>query len=179
MAKAWIFKKPQMTITDTVAQTSTVVGDENFAPDGITLTIESDPREVERFNGTDRFASGAFTISGTMATILEGNDVWKLFDVLQIPGISTTTLANGTTGVTIGDVPCVTDPNIEVVIDDQCRDEGDVQKRIKLTAVEFNAESLELAFNNSDGITPEFNFYANADDSGIKAYLGFDEPASS
>ena len=118
MAKAWIFKKPQLTITDKTTMTSTVVGDENFAPDGITLTIESEPREVERFTGTDRFASGAFSISGTMATILEGEDVWKLFNVLNIAGIDTTVLSNGTTGVTIGDVACVTDPNIEIVIDD-------------------------------------------------------------
>ena len=53
-----------------------------------------------------------------------------------------------------------------------------MQKRIKLTSVEFNAESIELALNNSDGITPEFNFYANADEAGIKAYLGFDDATS-
>lgn len=178
MAKAFIFKKPQLTILDKTTMVSTVVGDENFAPDGITLTIESDAREIERFNGTDRFASGSFTISGTIATILEGQDIWQLFSVFKISGIETSVLSNGMTGIAIGDVDCVTDPDIEVTIEDSCRDEADVQKRIKLTAVEFNAESIELALNNADGITPEIAFYANADDDGIKAYLGFDDASS-
>lgn len=179
MAKAFIFKNPQLTVNNLTSSDTTVIGDENFAEDGITLTISSDAREVSRFNGTDRFSSGQIDVAGTVATILEGDDIWKLFDVFKIAGITTTTLANGTVGVQIGggDV-CSSADELEIIIEDKCRDDADVQKRIKLTNVEFNTEDLELALNNSDGITPEFAIYCNADDDGVKALLGFDDAAS-
>lgn len=179
MAKAFIFKNPQMTVTNKTTSTVTVVGDENFAEDGITLTLSSDSREIARFNGTDRFASGRFDLMATVATILEGEDIWKLFKVFSIAGITTTALANGKTGFQVGggDV-CATGDEIEIVIEDKCRADADVQKRIKLTNVEFNTESLELALNNSDGIMPEFAIYCNSDDDGVKALFGFDDAVS-
>lgn len=179
MAKAFIFKNPQMTVTNLTNSTSTVVGDENFAEDGITINISSDPREVNRFNGTDRFSNGQITVSGTIATILEGDDIWKLFKTFNIAGVVTSTLANGKIGFQIGggDV-CSSTDELEVVIEDKCRAEADVQKRIKLTNVEFNTEDVEFALNNSDGITPEIAFYCNADDNGVKALFGYDDPAS-
>lgn len=179
MAKAFVFKNPQLTVNNLTTSETTVVGEENFAEDGITINITSDPREINRFNGTDKFASGIVNVEGMVATILEGNDVWKLFDVFKIAGLTTTTLANGTIGFQVGggDV-CASQDNIEVVIEDKCRAVGDVQKRIKLTNVEFNAEDVELALNNSDGINPEIAFYCNADDDGVKAMFGFDNPVS-
>lgn len=179
MAKAFIFKNPQMTVTNKTTQTVTVVGEESFSPDGIALTISSDPREIERFSGTDKFASGIINVEGTVSTILEGEDIWKLFKTFSIAGIVTETLANGTTAFQVGggDV-CATSAEIEVVIEDKCRASADKQKRIKLTNVEFNAESIELALNNSDGITPEFAFYCNADANGAKALFGFETEAS-
>lgn len=179
MAKAFIFKNPQLTVVNKTTNTSTVVGDENFAEDGITLTISSEAREVARFTGTDSFASGIFTVGGTVATILEGDDIWKLFEVFKIQGVTTTTLANGTTGVQIGgSETCSSTDEIELIIEDKCRAEDDVQKRIKLTNVEFNTEDMEIALNNSDGVTPEFAIYAHADDDGAKAFLGYDDAPS-
>lgn len=179
MAKAFIFKNPQMTVTNVTQSVTTVIGDENFAEDGITLNLSSDAREVARFNGTDRFSSGQIDVTGTVATILEGTDIWKLFETFSIAGITTTTLANGTVGFQVGggDV-CASSDELEVVIEDKCRDDADVQKRIKLTNVEFNAEDVEFALNNSDGITPEIAIYCNADDDGVKALFGFDDAAS-
>lgn len=179
MAKAFVFKNPQLTVINKTLDQTTVVGDESFAEDGITLSMSSDPREISRFTGTDRLSSGKVDISGTVATILEGEDIWKLFDVFKIAGIETVTLANGTTGFKVGsgDV-CTSADEIEVVIEDKCRDEADVQKRIKLTNVEFNTEDMEIALNNSDGVTPEFAIYCNADDDGIKALFGFDDELS-
>jgi hypothetical protein len=179
MAKAFVFKNPQLTVNNLTTSTSTVVGEENFAEDGITLNMSSDPREVPRFTGTDRFSSGQIDLSGTVATILEGDDIWKLFEVFKIAGIVTTTLANGTVGFQVGggDV-CASADELEVIIEDKCRDEADVQKRIKLTNVEFNAEDIEFALNNSDGITPEIAFYANADSNGVKGMFGFDDSES-
>lgn len=179
MAQAFIFKQPQMTVKNLKTNTEDVVSDEAFAPDGITITIESEAREIERFNGTDKFPSGQVTVSGTVATILEGDDIWKLFDTFKIQGISTKTLANGTIGATVGGGDtCGTADQLELVIEDKCRDEADVQKRIKLTNVQFNSESIELALNNSDGITPEFAIYANADADGVKMLLGYDAPVT-
>ena len=179
MAKAFVFKQPQMTVVNKTSSTSTVVGDENFAPDGITISLSSDPREIERFNSTDRFSSGIIDVTATVATILEGTDIWKLFEVFKIAGLETVTLANGTVGVKIGGSDtCASTDELEVIIEDKCRAEADVQKRIKLTNVEFNAEDIELAFGNSDGVTPEFSMYCNADDDGVKALLGYDDPAS-
>jgi len=168
-----------MTVHNITDSTTTVIGEENFAEDGITLNISSDAREVPRFTGTDRFSSGQIDVMGTVATILEGEDIWKLFKVFSIAGITTTTLANGTVGFQVGggDV-CTTSDNIEVTIEDKCRADADVQKRIKLTNVEFNAEDIEFALNNSDGITPEIAMYCNADTSGVKALFGFDVPVS-
>lgn len=179
MGKAFVFKNPQLTVFNKTQNETTVVGDESFAPDGITLTISSDPREIERFNGTDKFASGIINLEGTIATILEGSDIWKLFDVFKIKGIVTTELANGTVGFQIGggDV-CGSDDELEIVIEDKCRNEADVQKRIKLTNVEFNTESVELALNNSDGITPEIAMYCNADTNGVKGLFGWDNAPS-
>lgn len=179
MAKAFVFKNPQLTVNNLTTSTSTVVGEENFAEDGITLNMSSEPREVARFNGTDRFSSGQIDLTGTIATILEGEDIWKLFEVFKIAGIVTTTLANGKVGFQVGggDV-CASADKLEVIIEDKCRDEADVQKRIKLTNVEFNAEDIEFALNNSDGITPEIAFYANADDNGVKGMFGFDDTES-
>lgn len=179
MAKAFIFKQPQITVTNKTTSQVTVVGDENFAEDGITLNLSSDPREIARFNGTDRLSSGQIDVMGTVATILEGEDIWKLFKVFSIAGITTTTLANGTTGFQIGGGDtCASSDEIEVVIEDKCRVEADVQKRIKLTNVEFNTEDVEFALNNSDGITPEIAFYCNADADGVKAMFGFDDAPS-
>lgn len=179
MAKAFIFKNPQLTVVNKTTNTSTVVGEENFAEDGITLNISSDPREVARFTGTDNFASGIYTVTGTVATILEGDDIWKLFKVFKIQGVTTTELENGTTGVSIGNSEtCSSADELEIIIEDKCRAEADVQKRIKLTNVEFNTEDMELALNNSDGITPEFAIYANADANGDKILLGFDDAVS-
>lgn len=179
MAKAFIFKNPQMTVTNKTTAVSTIIGDENFAEDGITLNISSDPREVNRFNGTDRFSTSNIDISGTVATILEGDDIWKLFDVFKIAGITSTTLANGKKGFTVGGTEtCASEDELEVVIEDKCRADADVQKRIKLTNVEFNTESVELALNNSDGITPEIAIYCNGDDDGVRALFGFDESIS-
>lgn len=179
MAKAFIFKNPQMTVVNKTTSTSTVVGDENFAEDGITLNLSSDAREISRFNGTDRFSSGQIDLSGTIATILEGDDIWKLFKVFNIAGLVTKELANGKVGFQVGGGNvCASQDEIEVVIEDKCRAVGDVQKRIKLTNVEFNAEDVEFALNNSDGITPEIAIYCNADDDGVKGFFGFDNPAS-
>jgi len=179
MAKAFVFKNPQMTVNNLTTSTATVVGDENFAEDGITLNLSSDPRETPRFNGTDRQASGQIDIAGTVATILEGDDIWKLFKVFSIAGITTTTLANGKVGFQIGGGDtCASSDELEIIIEDKCRVEADVQKRIKLTNVEFNTEDVEFALNNSDGITPEIAMYCNADDDGVKALFGFDDAAS-
>lgn len=179
MAKAFIFKNPQLTVVNKTTSTSTVVSDEAFSPDGITLTISSDPREIERFNGTDRFSSGQIDVSGTVSTILEGEDIWKMFKLFNISGIIPKTLANGKTGFQIGGgVTCASADTIELVIEDKCRADDDVQKRIKLTNVEFNTEDLEFALNNSDGITPEFAIYCNGDEDGIKALFGFDDTVS-
>lgn len=179
MAKAFVFKNPQITVNNLTQSETTVVGEENFAEDGITINLSSDPREIARFNGTDKFASGIINVEGTVATILEGDDIWKLFEVFKIAGIVTTTLTNGKVGFQVGggDI-CASQDELEVVIEDKCRDEADIQKRIKLTNVEFNAEDVELALNNSDGIMPEIAFYCNADDSGVKAFFGYNEPAS-
>lgn len=179
MAQAFVFKQPQLTVINRTTSETTVVGDENFAEDGITLSLSSDPREIARFNGTDRFASGNLDLTGTVASILEGEDIWKLFDVFKIAGISTSTLANGTTGWQVGGTDtCASADELEIVIEDRCRAEEDVQKRIRLTNVEFNAEDIEFALNNSDGITPEFAFYANSDDDGVRAYFGYDDTPS-
>lgn len=179
MAKAFIFKNPQMTVTNKSTSEVTVIGDENFAEDGITLNLSSDAREITRFNGTDRFASGKIDVMGTVATILEGEDIWKLFDVFKIAGIESTTLSNGKKGFQVGggDV-CGSSDELEIVIEDKCRDDADVQKRVKLTNVEFNAEDVEFALNNSDGITPEIAMYCNADADGVKAMFGFDDAPS-
>lgn len=180
MAKAFIFKNPQITVNNLTTSISTIVGDENFAEDGITINLSSDPREIARFTGTDRLTSGQIDVMGTVATILEGNDIWKLFKVFSIAGISTTTLANGTTGFQVGGSDtCASSDEIEVIIEDKCRVEAEVQKRIKLTNVEFNTEDVEFALNSSDGVTPEIAFYCNADDDGVKALFGFDDTAPS
>lgn len=179
MAKAFIFKNPQITVNNLTSSTSTVVGEENFAEGGVTVNLSSDPREVSRFTGTDRFSSGKIDVTGTVSTILEGNDIWKLFNVFKIAGITTATLANGTTGFQVGGaVTCASADELEVVIEDKCRAVADVQKRIKLTNVEFNTEDVEFALNNSDGVTPEFAFYCNADSEGVKALFGFDDAPS-
>lgn len=179
MGKAFVFKQPQLTVNNKTTSEITVVGEENFAEDGITLNLSSDPREVPRFTGTDRFSSGQIDVTGTVATILEGEDIWKLFKVFSIAGISTTELANGTTGFQVGGSDtCASADELEVTLEDKCRDEDDVQKRIKLTNVEFNAEDVEFALNNSDGVTPEIAFYCNADDDGVKAMFGFDNAVS-
>jgi len=179
MAKAFVFKNPQMTVNNLTTSTTTVVGDENFAEDGITIDLSSDPRETKRFNGTDRQSSGQIDVTGKVATILEGDDIWKLFKVFNIAGIVATTLANGKTGFQIGGGDtCASSDDLEIVIEDKCRVEADVQKRIKLTNVEFNTESVEFALNNSDGITPEIAMYCNADDDGVKALFGFDDAVS-
>lgn len=179
MGKAFIFKNPQMTINNLTKSETTVVGEENFAEDGITLTLSSEAREISRFTGTDRFSSGQLDIGGTVATILEGDDIWKLFRVFSIAGIITTTLSNGTTGFQVGGGDtCSSSDELEVIIEDKCRNEEDVQKRIKLTNVEFNAEDVEFALNNSDGITPEIAIYCNADSDGVKGLFGFDESIS-
>jgi len=180
MAKAFIFKNPQITVNNLTTSISTIVGEENFAEDGITINLSSDPREIARFTGTDRFSSGQIDVMGTVSTILEGSDIWKLFKVFTIAGISTTTLANGTTGFQVGGADtCASSDELEVIIEDKCRVEAEVQKRIKLTNVEFNTEDVEFALNNSDGITPEIAFYCNADDDGVKALFGFDDTAPS
>ena len=179
MAKAFIFTQPQLTVVNKTTSETTVIGDENFAEDGITLNITSDAREIARFNGTDKFASGIINVDGTIATILEGDDIWKLFKVFAIKGIEITTLENGKTGWSVGGSDtCGSSDDIEVVIEDKCRAEADVHKRIKLTNIEFAAEDIELALNNSDGITPTFNIYCHADDNGVKLLGGWDEPAS-
>ena len=179
MAKAFIFKQPQLTVTNKTTKEVTVIGDENFAEDGVTINISSDAREISRFNGTDKFASGIINVDTTVATILEGDDLWKLFKVFAITGIATTTLANDTTGFTVGSADTYgTSDEIEVVVEDKCRAEADVQKRIKLTNIEANAEDIELALNNSDGITPTFNLYCHADANGVKLMGGFDDAPS-
>lgn len=179
MGKAFIFKNPQITVNNLTTVESTIVGEENFAEDGITLNISSDAREVSRFTGTDRFSSGQIDVMGTIATILEGDDIWKLFNVFSIAGITPVTLANGKVGFSVGTSDaCASSDEIEVVIEDKCRDDADVHKRIKLTNVEFNTEDVEFALNNSDGITPEIAFYCNADDDGVKALFGFDDAVS-
>ena len=179
MAKAFVFKNPQMTVNNLTTVETTVIGEENFAEDGITISVTSDPREIARFNGTDKFASGIVNVEGTVATILEGDDIWKLFDVFKIAGLVTSELANGKVGFQVGggDV-CASQDELEVIIEDKCRADADVHKRIKLTNVEFNAEDVELALNNSDGITPEIAFYCSADDDGVKAMFGYDNPVS-
>ena len=180
MGKAFIFKNPQITINNLTTAISTIVGEENFAEDGITLNLSSDAREIARFTGTDRLASGKIDVMGTVASILEGDDIWKLFKVFSIAGITTTVLENGTTGFQIGGSDtCASSDELEVIIEDKCRVESEVQKRIKLTNVEFNTEDVEFALNNSDGVTPEFAFYCNADDDGVKALFGFDDTAPS
>lgn len=179
MAKAFIFKNPQITVSNLTTSVSTVIGEENFAEDGITINLSSDPREIGRFTGTDRFSSGQIDVSGTVATILEGDDIWKLFQVFSIAGITTSTLANGKIGFQVGGADtCASADELEVVIEDKCRVEADVQKRIKLTNVEFNTEDVEFALNNSDGVTPEIAFYCNADTDGVKAMFGFDTAPS-
>lgn len=179
MANAFVFTNPQITVNNLTQSQTTVIGEENFAEDGITINLSSDPREIARFTGTDRLTSGKIDVTGTVATILEGDDIWKLFDVFKIKGIVTTTLANGTVGAQIGggDV-CASMDELEIIIEDKCREETEVQKRIKLTNVEFNTEDVELALNNSDGVTPEIAFYCNADNSGVKALFGYDETVS-
>lgn len=180
MGKAFIFKNPQITVNNLTTSESTIVGEENFAEDGITLNLSSDAREIARFTGTDRFSSGQIDLTGTVSTILEGNDIWKLFKVFTIAGITTSELANGTTGFQVGGSDtCAGSDELEVIIEDKCRLEDEVQKRIKLTNLEFNTEDVEFSLNNSDGITPEFAFYSNADDDGIKAMFGFDDVAPS
>lgn len=179
MAKAFIFKNPQITVINKTTTISTIIGDENFAEDGITLNLSSDPREINRFNGTDRFASGKVDISGTVATILEGDDIWKLFKVFNISGITSTELSNGKVGFQVGGTEtCASTDELEVIIEDKCRADADVHKRIKLTNVEFNTEDVEFALNNSDGITPEIAIYCNGDDDGVRALFGFDESIS-
>ena len=179
MAKAFIFKQPQLTVTNKTTSEVTVIGDENFAEDGVTLTLTSDAREITRFNGTDKFASGIINLDGSIATILEGDDIWKLFKVFAITGIEVTTLANGKTGFNVGGSDtCGSSDEIEVVIEDKCRAEADVQKRIKLTNVEFNAEDVEFALNNTDGITPTIQIYAHSDANGVKAQFGYDDAPS-
>ena len=179
MAKAFIFKQPQLTVINKTTRETTVIGDENFAEDGVTINITSDPREIARFNGTDKFASGIVNVDATVATLLEGNDIWKLFKVFSITGIEVTTLANGKTGFNVGGSDtCGTSDEIEVVIEDKCRAKADVQKRIKLTNVEFNAEDVEFALNNTDGITPTIQMYAHSDANGVKAQFGFDDAPS-
>lgn len=168
-----------MTIVNKTTNTSTIIGDENFSEDGITLTLSSDAREISRFNGTDRFSTGNIDISGTVATILEGEDIWKLFDVFKIAGIESTQLANGKVGFQVGGTDtCASADELEVIIEDKCRAVADVQKRIKLTNVEFNTESVEFALNNSDGITPEIAIYCNADNDGVRALFGYDNTVS-
>lgn len=180
MGKAFIFKNPQLTVNNLTTNESTIIGEENFDEDGITLNLSSDAREVARFTGTDRFSSGQIDLMGTVATILEGNDIWKLFKVFSIAGITTTELANGTTGFQVGGSDtCASADELEVIIEDRCREDADVQKRIKLTNVEFNTEDVEFALNNSDGITPEIAFYCNADAEGVKGYFGFDDTTPS
>lgn len=179
MAKAFVFTQPQLTVVNKTTSETTVIGDENFAEDGITLSLTSDPREIARFNGTDKFASGIINLDGTIATILEGDDIWKLFKVFAIKGIEVVTLANGKTGWTVGGSDtCGSSDDIEVIIEDKCRAEADVQKRIKLTSVEFNGEDIEMALDNSDGITPTFNIYCHSDSNDIKAHFGFDDAPS-
>lgn len=179
MAKAFIFKQPQLTVTNKTTNDVTVIGDENFAEDGVTINITSDPREIARFNGTDKFASGIVNVDATVATILEGQDIFKLFKVFAIAGIEVKTLANGKTGFNVGGSDtCGSSDEIEVVIEDKCRAEADVQKRIKLTNVEFNAEDVEFALNNTDGITPTFNMYCHSDVNGVKAMFGWDDAPS-
>lgn len=102
MAKAFIFKQPQLTVINKTTSETTVIGDENFAEDGVTINITSDAREIARFNGTDKFASGIINVDATVATLLEGDDIWKLFKVFAITGIVVTTLANGKTGFSGG-----------------------------------------------------------------------------
>src|SRR5690606_25358436 len=102
MAKAFIFKNPQLTVNNLTTSTSTVVGEENFAEDGITLNMSSGPPEVARFHRTDRFSSGQIDLTGTIATFLEGEDIWKLFGVFKIAGIVPTTLTNGKVGFQVG-----------------------------------------------------------------------------
>lgn len=180
MGKAFIFKNPQITVTNLTTDEATIIGEENFAEDGITINLSSEAREIARFNSTDRFSSGHVDVMGMVSTILEGDDIWKLFKVFSIAGITTTTLANGTTGFQVGGSDtCASSDELEVVIEDKCRVESEVQKRIKLTNVEFNTEDVEFALNNSDGVTPEIAFYCNADDDGVKALFGFDDVAPS
>lgn len=179
MAKAFIFTQPQLTVINKTTSETTVIGDENFAEDGITLNLTSDAREITRFNGTDKFASGIINLDGAIATILEGEDIWKLFKVFAIRGIEVTTLANGKTGFNVGGSDtCGSSDEIEVVIEDKCRAEVDVQKRIKLTNVEFNAEDVEFALNNTDGITPTIQMYCHSDADGVKAMFGFADTPS-
>ena len=179
MAKAFIFKQPQLTVTNKTTSEVTVIGDENFAEDGVTINITSDAREIARFNGTDKFASGIVNVDGSIATILEGSDIFKLFKVFTITGIEVKTLANGTTGFNVGGADtCGSSDEIEVVIEDKCRAEADVQKRIKLTNVEFNAEDVEFALNNTDGITPTIQMYCHSDTDGVKAMFGWDDAPS-
>lgn len=174
MAKAFVFTQPQMTVVNKTTTTSTVIGDENFAEDGITITLSSDPREIARFNGTDKSASGIINVEATVATLLEGEDIWKLFKVFAIKGIEVVTLSNGKTGFNVGGTDtCGSSDELEVIIEDKCNDAADVQKRIKLTNVEFNVEDVEFALNNSDGVTPEIAMYAHADATGVKASFGF------
>lgn len=179
MGKAFVFTEPQLTVVNKTTSQTTVVGSENWAEDGITLSISGDPREVNRFTGTDRFANPNKDVTGTMLTILEGDDIWKLFKVFSIAGIESTTLGNGKTGFNVGGGDsCSSADEIEVIIEDKCRADADTHKRIKLTNVEFNTEDVEFALNNSDGITPEIAFYCNADDDGVKAMFGFDDTPS-
>ena len=179
MAKAFVFTQPQLTVVNKTTSTTTVIGDENFAEDGITITLSSDAREIARFNGTDRSATGIINVDGTISTLLEGDDIWKLFKVFAIKGLEITTLANGKTGFNVGGSDtCGSSDDIELIIEDKCNPAAAVQNRIKLTNVEFNTEDVEFALNNSDGIAPEIAIYAHADANGVKAQFGFDDAPS-
>ena len=180
MKNAFTFDdNPQVTIVDSSNDTSVVIGKNSFAEDGVTVNLSSDPKEIARFSGTERHATGNIDITGTIATILQGDDLWGLLKAFQIRGIVTSTLSNGKTGAQIGGADsCVVPAGLEVIIEGACRNEADVEKRIKLTNVQFNAEDVELAINNSDGVTPEIAFYANSDDDDVKALFGFDDDIS-
>src|SRR5574344_102446 len=143
MAKAFIFKQPQLTVTNKTTSEVTVIGDENFAEDGVTLSLTSDAREIARFNGTDKFASGIVNLDGSIATILEGEDIWKLFKVFAITGIEVTTLANGKVGFNVGGSDtCGSSDEIEVVIEDKCRAVLYEQKRTNQTYAQFPARRV-------------------------------------
>lgn len=173
MAKAFVFKKPKLTITNLRTKATEIITDEELGEDGITLSISSEVREVSRFSGTDRFPSGKVDVSGEISTILEGEDIWKMFKKFNITGMEVITLKGGKVGVKVGGgETCGSADPMSVVIEDVC--DTAPNKRIKLMNVEFNTEDVELAISNSDGITPTIAMYCNADEDGIKALLGFD-----